>query len=107
MDLTTKAIAADNRCEIAYLHLAQMFAQSGRLAEAMGTYTRAIDLSRSASDAEAACLGMQAVRAQMAAMQRLGPVMGVPAEAMAEANAAAAATAAAAAESSVAAAGAQ
>ena len=59
MSLTQKAIEADARCELAYLHLAQMYTQQGRLTEAVITYKRAIDLSRTTVDAESAIMGLE------------------------------------------------
>jgi import receptor subunit TOM70 len=58
---TLKAIEVDNRCELAYLHLAQMYSASGMFTEAILTYKRAIDLSRSVQDAYTAIMGLEVI----------------------------------------------
>ena len=71
IELVQKAIEVDPRCDLAFTHLAQMYMQQGKLDEAIITYKRAVDLSRTPGDIEAAVLGLEAVKAQTAAVQRI------------------------------------
>jgi import receptor subunit TOM70 len=71
VECTQKAIEVDARCELAYAHLAQMYMSQGKLDEAIITYNRAVELSRTVSEMENGIMGLEAARAQMAAVDRL------------------------------------
>jgi import receptor subunit TOM70 len=68
---TEKAIAVDSRCDLAYVNLAQMCVNQGKLNEAVNAYEKAVSLSRTILDAENSIMGLEAAKAQMAAIARI------------------------------------
>ncbi len=71
MECTKKAVEVDAKCDLAYVHLAQMYLQQAKLDESIIMYKKAADLARSSTDFENAVIGLEAVRAQIAAVDRL------------------------------------
>jgi mitochondrial import receptor subunit TOM70 len=71
IELTQRAIAVDPLCELAYMHLAQMYMAQGKVEDSIKTYEKALELARTESDAENALMGIEASRAQQRAMQYL------------------------------------
>ena len=69
IEFTQKAISVDSRCELAYMHLAQMYMAQGRIEDAVKTYETALALARTEMDAENALMGIEASRAQQNAME--------------------------------------
>jgi import receptor subunit TOM70 len=69
IELTQKAIEVDSRCDLAYMHLAQMFMAQGRIDEAIAMYEKSLTLARTSLDVENAVMGIEASHAQKAAMQ--------------------------------------
>lgn len=65
------ALKVDPRCDLAYMHLAQMYVQKGKFNEALDVYGKALELAKSPVDLENVTMGMEAAKAQMVALERL------------------------------------
>lgn len=60
-----KALEVDPRCDLAYVHLGQMYLHQCRFSQAMLVYKKALELARGVADAENAILGMESVKMQI------------------------------------------
>ena len=72
---TRQAIEVDPRCDLAHMHLAQMYMAQGKIDEAVATYKAAMELSRTELDLENALMGIEASKAQQFAMDYRVKVM--------------------------------
>lgn len=68
INFTKKAINADKKCDLAYMHLAQMQMAQGNVDAAIVNYEKALSLSRTKMDVENAMMGIEASKAQKAAV---------------------------------------
>lgn len=69
---TEKAIQVDPRCDLAFVNLAQMHIHNGKMVDAIAAYEKAVTLARTLPDAENSIMGLEAAKAQMVAIERMG-----------------------------------
>ncbi|KAI3644026.1 hypothetical protein MP228_010190 [Amoeboaphelidium protococcarum] len=71
-ELVLKVLELDPKCDLAYMHYAQLLTSQNKIDDAIRMYEKALKVVRGPMDAQNTLMGLEAVRAQKIAMERVG-----------------------------------